>query len=129
MMNGTWFLIEVEKQEDIGQNEKRRIRATNTTLEFEEPEAITFARKFKGSGVDVHPATEKDVKHETLFSSGDKCKKCQSGRIVLTSAVVGEGDMDPEPYYGFDNFTGHNKTVVSEDEWKAFEDKHLQHKQ
>ena len=28
--------------------------------------------------------------------------------------------------YGFDNFTGHNKTVVSEDEWKAFEAKHLQ---
>ena len=28
--------------------------------------------------------------------------------------------------YGFDNFTGHNRTVVSEDEWKAFENKHLQ---
>ena len=27
--------------------------------------------------------------------------------------------------YGFDNFTGSGKTVVTEDEWKEFENKHL----
>jgi len=56
-MEGMWFLIEVKEQKNIGRNEERRIRVTNTTLEIADIESITSAREFRGSGVDVHPAT------------------------------------------------------------------------
>lgn len=56
-MEGTWFLIEVKEQEDIGKNEERRIKVTNTTLKFDDIKPGTCARGFRGSGVDVHPAT------------------------------------------------------------------------
>lgn len=56
-MEGTWFLIEVKEQEDIGNNEERRIRVTNTTLKFDDVKSVTHTRGFRGSGVDVHPAT------------------------------------------------------------------------
>lgn len=56
-MEGTWFLIEVKEQEDIGKNEERRIKVTNTTLKFDDIKPVTYARGFRGSGVDVHPAT------------------------------------------------------------------------
>jgi len=31
--------------------------------------------------------------------------------------------------YGFDNFNAGNKNSITEDEWKAFENKHLRHRQ
>lgn len=56
-MEGNWFLIQVKEQEDIGNNEKRRISVTNTTLEFGDIGLMTYVREFRGSGVEVHPAT------------------------------------------------------------------------
>ena len=58
-MEGMWFLIEVKKQEDIGKNEERRIKVTNTTLKIDDIKSGTCAREFRGSGVDAHPATTK----------------------------------------------------------------------
>ena len=67
-MEGTWFLIEVKEQEDIGKNEEQRIKVTNTTLKIDDIKSGTCAREFSGSGVDVHPATTKDTIDEVIKS-------------------------------------------------------------
>ena len=51
-----------------------------------------------------------------------KCYDLDEVRINAKSEVF--ADLK-KMGYGFDNFTGYGKSVVTEDEWKEFETKHL----
>ena len=108
-MEGNWFLIHVEEQDGIGNNEKRRIKVTNPTLKFEEIESVTFVRRFKGSGVDVHPATKAEI-----IESGAICEKCNAGKIALMTSMVGDAEMDSEPYEEGVKF-GDNESIQLQD--------------
>ncbi len=58
-----WFLIKVEKQENIGKNEERRILIGDAQLRFDSKRINMdgLIIPFKGKGIEVHPATQEAI--------------------------------------------------------------------
>lgn len=57
---------------------------------------------------------QKEENPTAIPDTGDKCTECNNGRIALMSVMIGECDMDDEPYTSGVK-EGNNDTITLDD--------------
>lgn len=55
---------------------------------------------------------------EKIPETGDKCTKCEEGKVALVSSMIYEGDMDDEPYT--DGIKEGDNETITFDEFVTF---------